>query len=451
VTQAWPREPGSKVQSLPTPQLNIKQPARPRRDSARPPGVSGPQGRLGNNANHLSHAEKEAAKVRKSEEQTSRLTMRMAAARLVGEHRRAQGDERLDRIEHCMWTVQDRTRSPRLVYNAAQDRNTLHDVQTCKHRSCPWCVHDRARRDMLELTVAVAAAEREGLATFMVTLTMRHHEREPLAALLNDMLKAKAWVFSGRWFRAWRDAWGVVGHVRYTEITDGENGWHPHFHLVFFARPDLADSELEALEGQLTDRWLTALERRGRAGLSGIAVNVARGHSETARYLAKQGKLPERKTKPGIEFEAAYAPSKKARADASFAPLELLAVAAGLGDVKRYAGVFTEDDETAAIERAGRRWLEYFLAIKGRQIVAWSDGLKERWAVDAETDILELKDTEGDIVLGVIPDWIVLRSDVRLLVAVLEAGNDVKRIEWLLTERGVLFIPVGEAMPGVEF
>jgi hypothetical protein len=34
---------------------------------------------------------------------------------------------------------------------------------------------------------------------------------------------------------------------------------------------------------------------------------------------------------------------------------------------------------------------------------------------------------------------------------VLEAGNDVKRIEWLLTERGVLFIPVGEAMPGVEF
>jgi hypothetical protein len=377
--------------------------------------------------------------------------MRMAAARLVGAFRRAQGDGKLDRIEHCMWTVQDLKVSPRLVYNKAQDRNTLHDVQTCKRRSCPWCVHDRARRDMLELTVAVAAAEREGLATFMVTLTMRHHFGEALAGLLDDMLKAKAWVFSGRWFRTWRDAWGIVGHVRYTEITDGENGWHPHFHLVFFGRADLTDSELEELENQLIERWLTSLEKRGRAGLSAVAVKVTRGHSQTAKYLAKAGKLPERKTKPGIEFEAAYAPSKKARADENFAPLELLAVAAGLGDVKRYAAAFTEDDETAAVVLAGSRWIEYFIAIKGRQIVAWSDGLKERWSVDAEADILELKDTEGDIVLGVIPDWIVLRSDVRLLVAVLEAGNDVKRIEWLLTERGVLFIPIGEAMPGVEF
>lgn len=417
---------------------------------ARRPGGRGAA--LGNNANYLSALEIEREKARKSDEQHNRLTMRMKAAQLVGADRRAHGIEKLDRLEHCMWTLQDRALAPTLVWSEAQGRNTLHNLQTCKRRACPWCVNDRARRDMLELTVAVAAAKREGLQTFMVTLTMRHHTGEALAGLLDDMLKAKAAVFSGRWFMAWRDARGIVGHVRYTEITDGENGWHPHFHIVCFGGHELQDSEIDELRDQLTMRWLTALEKRGRAGLSGIAVEVTRGHSETAAYLAKQGKLPTKPTTPGIEFEAAYAPSKKARSDAGFTPLELLAVAAGLGDVVRYAQAFTDGDEAAAGEYAGRRWLEYFHAIRGRQLVAWSDGLKERWSVDQESDLLEVRETEGDIELGAISEnWIVLRSDVRLIVAVLEAGKDIETIRSLLATKGVEFTPTGRAIQGVTF
>jgi hypothetical protein len=34
---------------------------------------------------------------------------------------------------------------------------------------------------------------------------------------------------------------------------------------------------------------------------------------------------------------------------------------------------------------------------------------------------------------------------------VLEAGEDVKKIESLLAARGILFIPIGEAVRGLEF
>lgn len=435
-----------------TPQTDNLTPARPRRESSRPQGGSGPQGRLGNNAKHLTGLSESEARERKSGEQRDRLTMRMKAAQLVGNDRSAKGIHDLDRIQHCMWTVQDRSQGPRVLYSAATGRNTLHNVQTCKRWACPWCVHERARRAMLELTTAVAGAKREGLETFMVTLTMRHHMGQPLAGLLDDLIKAKADVFAGGWYTRWRSSWGIVGHARYTEITDGGAGWHPHLHIVWFARHGLTESDRESLENQLTARWLSALEKRGRSGLSGIAVDVTAGHSETAAYLAKMGKLPSRPTKPGIEFESAYTPGKKARSDSSFAPLELLAVAAGLGDVARYAAAFTEDDQEAAQALAGRRWLEYFYAIAGRQLVAWSDGLKARWDVEAEADLLEIQEDGETVELGLISDnWIALRSNVPLLVAVFEAGNDPDRIRAMLAEKGIEFTRTMIPIPSVEF
>lgn len=407
-------------------------------------------GPLGNMANHSSGSDDVEAFERKSGRQRELLTMRLHAAKLVGEARRARGltaPEDQERIEHCMWTMQKRAGGPVVVFNESSGRNSLHGVQTCGKWACPWCVQEKARRSMLELTAGIAAARRDGLYPFMVTLTLRHHAGERLAPMLEDLFLAKNRTFTGRWFQDWCASLGVAGHVRYTEITDGVNGWHPHLHLVWFADHELTEAECEEVERVLSSRWLLALEKHGRAGLSGIAVDVRAGHSATAEYLAKMGKLPERSRRqrsrrPGIEFEAAYAPGKRARGDAGSTPLELLGIAAGVVAADAYALAHCDGDVEAARGRAGLRWLEYYDALHGRQMVAWSDGLKAGWNIAAEADKLEVAgaDVAAPVEVGVITaGWHILRADPVLLVSLFEAGPDFERVRSLLAAAGVEF------------
>lgn len=187
----------------------------------------------------------------------------------------------------------------------------------------------------------------------MLTLTARHGREDALGALLTAMKGSKRRLHRSKPWQRLKAC--LVGHVTATELTDGSNGWHPHFHVILLVR---APSQAEALRmvEELHAPWMTAPSTDGLDG-NGAAFQ-AQGAAEAGRYIGKWGAAE----------ELALAGSKRGRTGGR-TPWQLLADATHQGD-----------------RRAAARWQEYARALKGRHQLEWSRGLKAMAGIDERTD-----------------------------------------------------------------
>ena len=126
-------------------------------------------------------------------------------------------------------------------------------LMTCGHIwTCPVCSQNlRAKR-----AERIAAAVRGmGGRWQMLTITLRHREGMPLHTLMVGLMSAwRRTRQGGRIQRLWSDA--VTGSARAVEVTHGENGWHPHVH-VLLRTSEWTDDDKDAL----LVRWQTAVRR----------------------------------------------------------------------------------------------------------------------------------------------------------------------------------------------
>jgi hypothetical protein len=127
----------------------------------------------------------------------------------------------------------------------------------------------------------------------MVTFTVQHRLGMPLRPLLLGLAKAFRRVKQGgKLQRTWKGR--VTGTVRAFEVTYGENGWHPHVHLLMRTSSWTADEREE-----LVKRWKRAVvEALGPDCLPSDARGVKwspafdASHADErkrARYLGKLG------------------------------------------------------------------------------------------------------------------------------------------------------------------
>jgi hypothetical protein len=175
-------------------------------------------------------------------------------------------------------------------------------VATCgKVHLCPCCGAKirAARSDELQAAGTAWESGKHGLA--MMTLTMRHYERQPLRVLVDQQRQAWRLAFgqnAGREWRAAKNALEIEGFVRAWECTHGPNSWHPHYHVLFFLRVPWTVDQGEEFQRLAFRLWSAALQRVGaylpaefdRDGKPvGVRVDVAgRGDAGVlSRYLMK--------------------------------------------------------------------------------------------------------------------------------------------------------------------
>ncbi|NUR86653.1 MAG: protein rep [Nonomuraea sp.] len=166
---------------------------------------------------------------------------------------------------------------------------------------CPCCSTSIRRVRQEELDQVGQFWECQSCGLVMMTLTMRHFERQPLALLVEQQVSAWRIGFGQNAGRTWRQAkvsFAIRGFVRAWEVTHGANGWHAHYHvLLFLARP-LARPRVEELQHIAFEVWAAALVKVGaympvETGADGkpVAVRIDapdRGESgQLARYLMK--------------------------------------------------------------------------------------------------------------------------------------------------------------------
>ena len=210
--------------------------------------------------------------------------------------------------------------------------------------ACPVCsAKIRARREV-ELEAGAAEWVARGGRLAMLTFTLRHDRLMDLLDVLNALLGSYRKLRHRKSFERLRSL--VVGQVRALEVTYGENGWHPHLHVLLFVRSGVEEEQVRELLGAIVTDW------RDLVGQSlGAFPSVQRAvdllwfgsdSSTAAGYVSK------------IAKEMTLSDSKS-----GLDPFALLDVV----DVGR--------------DRAVARFIEFANTMRGRHAMDWSPGLRE--------------------------------------------------------------------------
>lgn len=211
---------------------------------------------------------------------------------------------------------------------------------------CPLCAAKIAERRRAELVSAVATAKAMGLQVLLMTATVPHGLGDDVNVILEQMMKAWRKTTDNRAGKEMRKLLGFVGTVRALEVTDGQNGFHPHFHVLIFAKPDFAVS---AFETGFYPIWRDACISSGLPAPSakhGLRVDDG---SWAAKYASKWG----------LEDEMTRSHTKTSKGEKGRSPWDMLREVLKTG-----------------CEQSKGRFLVYAHAFKGRRQLYWSNGLR---------------------------------------------------------------------------
>lgn len=259
-------------------------------------------------------------------------------------------------------------------------------LQTC---ALPWlcsvCAPKIAERRAAEIEGAMTICKAQGGQVLMPTFTAPHTRLDRLADTLDAIIKARRLMSSMRRYKQLQASLSVKGRVIATEITHGEsNGWHPHFHELWFF--EHAGVDVLALELDLYRLWRDACVKCGLGEPSRAHGVKVQDGSRAAQYVSKMGSK-----EWGLADEISKASAKGGR-NGSRSAWELL-------------DCYMDPEATPQHQkRAEGLFREYAEATKGRRQLVWTPGLKKFYAV-VELDDAELcaQNEEDAILVAQIP------------------------------------------------
>ncbi len=253
--------------------------------------------------------------------------------------------------------------------------------------TCAPCAAKIETRRCQETETAYSEHVAYGGTFGMLTLTLRHKKSTPLAASLENLNHAWERLQQRRAFQGLYNL--LSGTVVTLEITYGQNGWHPHLHIVLLAGSDTTFDQVKAETDHLRSTWSTLVNSRTNRYSIEHGMNLVwfgKDSATAAKYTHKIAR------EMSLSFTKTTGPTKN--------PLELLD---------------RDDDE------ARRLFIEYAEATSGRQKNRWSNGLKRSLRVIVEKTDEELAQDDNS------PGEEALLIDAKLWNSI----SDSERISWL--------------------
>lgn len=245
------------------------------------------------------------------------------------------------------------------------------------------CAPKITERRRVEVNQAIERAKEMGLQVMLATFTIPHGIGSDVEVIRRQMMQAWRRGSTSRAGKQMRKMIGLQGYIRVVEVTYGENGWHPHMHLLLILKTTWSPEVIRRLWYPI---WLDGCRKAGLEDPSEAhGVRVDDG-ARAAQYV----------TKWGMDSELTKGHLKKGRKSVN--PWDLLrahalglehhAIAPELRDVLRGLGI----DE----QRAGALFLVFFGAFKGSRQLYWSNGLRALLGLEAEKTDEQLAQEEMD-------------------------------------------------------
>jgi len=259
---------------------------------------------------------------------------------------------------------------------------------------CPLCSARLSEKRRAILRAALDNS-RDRFVPVLVSYTVQHDPGDRLADLLAGMLAAYRRMRQSRFWRDLKEEYMIRGECRALEITHGDNGWHPHFHVLMMldigilAYLKVSDTtyDLErlyqSLTQQLTSEWIAHLEHFHLAAQRGPGLHVRGDWSTLDDYLTKSGTaMPAQAEKWGVAEEMTKSQRKHAQ----------------LGGVNVWDMLLLH---YAGFRPYGQLFLEYYAATKGRSMLQWTPGMLAQLQVPDQTDqeMLDADPDPGDLLL----------------------------------------------------
>lgn len=242
------------------------------------------------------------------------------------------------------------------------DRAFYSGLQVCASVwACPVCSAKISERRRVELVAAVATAKAMGLHVKLLTLTVPHGMGDDLPTLVAQIRDAWRRTSSTRAGDKVRKLIGLVGTVRALEVTHGQNGFHPHLHVLLFLDQDATD---RCVQGLFTPLWQNACVKAGLPRPSDKHGCRVDDGSYAAKYASKWG----------LESELTKSHSKKGR-KGSRSPWDLLRAVL---------------DKSEGWERDAHLFRTYADAFHGQRQLYWSNGLREYLGMAADASEEEI-------------------------------------------------------------
>lgn len=234
--------------------------------------------------------------------------------------------------------------------------------------SCPACAAKIRQARAVELEAAIARWLDCGGGIEFVTLTVPHGQRDALAETFDLVMQGwRKGVISGRRFQEERRSWGIPAWVRTVEVTLGQNGWHPHMHVLLFTRRPWTGRERALRGAALFRRWSTFVERETGRSCSRDAFRIVGGALGAGAYITKVQESESWKL--GMEFTRGDLKTGRRQ---SVTPFELIGPA------------------SAGEAWALHRWWEWEQVTRGRRCMSWSLGARQALGMDT----IELSDQQ---------------------------------------------------------
>jgi hypothetical protein len=260
--------------------------------------------------------------------------------------------------------------------------------------ACSVCSAKIAERRREELEKAISLVLDNGGGVYHMLLTIPHNlkckaEDRTAKKLLGSLLKAYDRLCAGK-YRLSALVPGYMGSVRSLEVTHGENGWHPHLHVLVFTDAVLSDKLLDLVQFKVWGKWEARVHGVMGSSPSKKAFSFApavRGSFQAGelRNVTQSGELQHvcpvtgYVTKFGADRELEKIVEGRRRWGAADELTKAHLKVAGRGG--RSPWQLLADYQGGDLQ-AGMLWREFVEAFKGRAQLFWSPGLRSELGLD---------------------------------------------------------------------
>ena len=266
-------------------------------------------------------------------------------------------------VRNCLRARISKQKGVTLFYNVEREQANFGNLQRCYSVwNCPICSMTITEGRRTELQQGLANWTDKGGHAYLVTFTNSHHRGDDLDQLLIGQKKALVKFWQKRKVTEMLNCLGYKGRIVATEVTWGEqNGWHPHYHMIFFFDHEINTQDLQSF---LALQWQEACIKANLKAPDLIHGVDVRNGTYAAKYVSKWG-LEEEVTKGHL----------KKGLNGSLTPFDLLR---GCSTNNHYKVLF-------------KQFADVF---KGKQQLVWSKGLKQLLSIEQVTDEQLIDDTD---------------------------------------------------------
>lgn len=137
---------------------------------------------------------------------------------------------------------------------------------TCKNPwACPHCSTIQMKKYATKIAASIDALNKRGLKAIMITFTIPHLYFQSCREVTDILYQTWSAAFANSTNKKRKRPFGPINQffreldikyrIRCAEYTYGANGWHPHFHCLFFVDKNKFDSLLD-WEEKVRTHWI---------------------------------------------------------------------------------------------------------------------------------------------------------------------------------------------------